>query len=191
MKRFKVAILLSILLIGGAVLVSLWVNLRERNKALEEAERGIEVPTDGADQRLEKIHLIEEKHGQKTWELEAKAIYQYQEEHLILLEDVKVIYYAKDGRSFTLSGSRGKVHQVSKDLELTGDVFLRSTDGYQLKTESMTYQHSSKQVRTLDPVEFEGEQIRMTGKGMLVDMEAKTFKILSQAKTQWKGGNKI
>jgi lipopolysaccharide export system protein LptC len=54
----------------------------------------------------------------------------------------------------------------------------------------MSYQHLSKQVRTPDPVEFEGEQIHLTGKGMLVDMEAKTFKVLSQAKTQWKRGKK-
>jgi LPS export ABC transporter protein LptC len=101
-----------------------------------------------------------------------------------------VIYYAKDGRSFTLSGDKGKVHQDSKDMELVGNVLLTSTDGYRLKTHSMSYQHLNKQARTPDPVEFEGEQIRLTGKGMLIDMEAKTFKVLSQAKTQWKGGRK-
>jgi LPS export ABC transporter protein LptC len=190
LKKTKIAIMLSILLIGGVVLVSLWVNLQERKKALEEAEKIPKISTEGADQRLEKIHFVEEKHGKKTWELEAKAIYQYQGQNILLLEDVKVIYYAKDGRSFTLSGDKGKVHQDSKDMELVGNVLLTSTDGYRLKTHSMSYQHLSKQARTPDPVEFEGEQIRLTGKGMLIDMEAKTFKVLSQAKTQWKGGRK-
>lgn len=182
--------MLSILLIGGVVLVSLWVNLQERKKMLEEAEKVPNISTDGADHRLEKIRFVEEKHGKKTWELEAKAIYQYQGQNILLLEDVKVIYYAKDGRSFTISGDKGKVHQDSKDMELVGNVLLTSNDGYRLKTQSMSYQHLSKQVRTPDPVEFEGEQIHLTGKGMLVDMEAKTFKVLSQAKTQWKRGKK-
>lgn len=190
LKKTKIAIMLSILLIGGVVLVSLWVNLQERKKALEEAEKIPKISTEGADQRLEKIYFVEEKHGKKTWELEAKAIYQYQGQNILLLEDVKVIFYAKDGRSFTLSGDKGKVHQDSKDMELVGNVLLTSTDGYRLKTHSMSYQHLSKQARTPDPVEFEGEQIRLTGKGMLIDMEAKTFKVLSQAKTQWKGGRK-
>ena len=190
LKKTKIAIMLSILLIGGVVLVSLWVNLQERKKMLEEAEKVPNISTDGADHRLEKIRFVEEKHGKKTWELEAKAIYQYQGQNILLLEDVKVIYYAKDGRSFTLSGDKGKVHQDSKDMELVGNVLLTSTDGYRLKTQSMSYQHLSKQVRTPDPVEFEGEQIHLTGKGMLVDMEAKTFKVLSQAKTQWKRGKK-
>jgi lipopolysaccharide export system protein LptC len=43
---------------------------------------------------------------------------------------------------------------------------------------------------TSDPVEIEGELIRLVGRGMLVDMEAKTFKVLSQVKTQWRGGKK-
>jgi LPS export ABC transporter protein LptC len=190
LKKMRIAIMLSILLIGGVVLVSLWVNLQERKKMLEEAEKVPNISTEGADHRLEKIRFVEEKHGEKTWELEAKAIYQYQGQNILLLEDVKVIYYAKDGRSFTLSGDKGKVHQDSKDMELVGNVLLTSTDGYRLKTQSMSYQHLSKQVRTPDPVEFEGEQIHLTGKGMLVDMEAKTFKVLSQAKTQWKRGKK-
>jgi LPS export ABC transporter protein LptC len=190
MKRLKIAIMLSILLIGGIVLVSLWVNLVERNKAAEEADKVPTISTEGADQRLEKIRLVEEKHGQKTWELEAKAIHHYQSENILLLEDVKVVYYAKDGRSFTLSGNQGKVHQTSKDMELTGNVLLTSTDGYRLKTKSISYQHGSKQAKTPDPVEFEGEQLHLTGKGMLIDMEAKTFKVLSQARTLWKGGRK-
>lgn len=190
MKRLKIAILLSILLIGGVVLVSLWVNLQDRKKAMEEAEMATGISTEGADQRLEKIRFVEEKQGKKTWELEAQAIRQFQEENILLLEDVKVIYYAKNGRSFTISGNRGKVHQDSKNMELVGNVVLTSTDGYRLRTESMSYEHSSKQARTSDPIEFVGEQIRLTGKGMLIDMEAKTFKVLSQAKTQWKGGGK-
>jgi lipopolysaccharide export system protein LptC len=46
-------------------------------------------------------------------------------------------------------------------------------------------------VSTPDPVEIDGEQIRLTGKGMVVDVEAKTFRILSQVKTQLRGRKKI
>jgi lipopolysaccharide export system protein LptC len=48
-----------------------------------------------------------------------------------------------------------------------------------------------KIVSTADPVEIEGEQLRLTGIGMWVNMEAKTFKVLSQVKTQFKGRGKI
>jgi len=190
MKKAKMVILLSIVLIGGIVLVSIWANLRER-KAAERVEKLPEASTGGADMRLEKIRFVEDKHGQKTWELEAKSAHQYQDQNMIILEDVKVTYYAKEGRTFFLTGKQGKVYQNSKDVDLVGDVVLTSNDGYQLKTHSASYRHLEKIVSTPDPVEIEGEQIRLTGKGMLVNMEAKTFKILGQVKTQLRGRKRV
>jgi len=190
MKRIKIAILISIVLIGGIVLVSLWANLRER-KASEEVEKHPVVSTGGADTHLEKVRFVEEKGGEKTWELEAKSVYQYQDQNMMVLENIKLTFYAKDGRTFFLTGKQGKVYQDSKNVELMGDVVLTSSDGYRLKTNSVSYRNSEKVVSTSDPVEIEGEQIRLTGKGMLVHTEDKTFKILSQVKTQLKGKKKI
>jgi LPS export ABC transporter protein LptC len=190
MKKAKFVILLSIVLIGGIVLVSLWANLRAR-KASEAVEKLPKASTGGADMRLEKIRFVEDKHGQKTWELEAKSVHQYQEQNIMILEDVKVAFYAKEGRTIYLTGKQGKVYQDSKNVELVGDVVLTSSDGYQLKTHSVSYRHLGKIVSTSDPVEIDGEQLRLTGKGMLVDIEAKTFKILSQVKTQLRGRKKV
>jgi lipopolysaccharide export system protein LptC len=190
MKKVKIAILLAIVFIAGIVLVTLWGNLQER-KASEAEDKLSKISTGGADMRLEKIRFVEDKHGQKTWELEAKSIQQYQDQNVMVLEDVKVTFYAKEGRTFFLTGKRGKVYQDSKNVDLVGDVVLTSNDGYKLKTYSVAYCDSEKTVRTSDPVEIEGEQIRLTGKGMWVNIEDKTFKILSQVKTQLKGRGKV
>jgi LPS export ABC transporter protein LptC len=187
MKRAKIAILILIVVIAGAVVTSLWMNLHGK-KDSGEGESLTKIPHGEADMRLEKIRLVEDKQGKKTWELDAKAIQQYQGQNIILLEDVKVTFFTKDGRSFILSGNQGKVYQDSKNMELVGDVVLTSSDGYRLKTYSVSYQHANKKVTTSDPVEIEGKEIQVVGKGMQVDMEAKTIKILSQAKTRWKGG---
>jgi LPS export ABC transporter protein LptC len=189
MRRVKIAILISIVSIGLLVLVSLWVNLREK-KASEKGEEPPKIATDGADARLEKIQFVEDKYGRKTWELEAKSIQQYQGQNILLLEEVKVTFFTKEGRTFVISGNRGKVYQDSKNMELVGDVVLTSDDGYHLKTRSVSYHHLEKKVTTEDPVEIEGEQIRLVGKGMWVDMDAKIFKVLSQVKTRWRGGKK-
>jgi LPS export ABC transporter protein LptC len=92
------------------------------------------------------------------------------------------------GRTVTISGNKGKVHQDSKDMELVGNVLLTSSDGYRLKTHSVSYHHSERKVTTPDLVEIEGEEIQLVGTGMFVDMEAKTIKVLNQVKTRWKGG---
>ena len=190
MKRIKIGILIAIILIGGIVFISLWANLRER-KASESIEKIPKVSTGGADMRMEKIRFVEDKQGQKTWELEANSVQQYQDQNLMILEDVKVTFYSKEGQTFFLTGKKGKVDQSSRNVELVGEVVLTSSDGYRLKTHSISYRHSEKLVSTSDPVDIEGEQIRLTGIGMLVNMEAKTFKVLSQVKTQLKGRNKV
>ena len=185
MKRLKIAILLVIVLIGGIVFVSLWTNLRAK-KASDAVEKVSDLSTEGADMKLKKIRFVEDKQGQKTWELEAESVHQYQEQNIMVLEDVKVTYYAKEGRIIYITGKQGKVYQDSKNVDLSGDVVLTSSDGYRLKTDSASYRHSENIVSTADPVEIEGEQIRLTGKGMLVNVEAKTFKVLSQVKTHLK-----
>ena len=190
MRKTKVVILLLIVLIGGIVLVSLRTNLRAR-KASEAVEKVRKASTGDASQVMEKVHCVEDKHGQKTWELEAKTVRLYQNENISVLEDVKVTFYAKEGRIIYLTGKQGKVYQDSKNVDLSGDVVLTTNDGYQLKTHSASYRHLEKIVSTADPVEIEGEQIRLTGTGMLVNVEAKTFKILSQVKTQLRGRKKI
>jgi len=187
MRKAKILILILIVVIAGVVLTSLWMNLRGK-KGPGEGEGLAQIPHGEADMRLEKIRFVEDKHGQKTWELEAKAIHQYQAQNILMLEDVKVTFYTKDGRSFILSGNRGKVEQDSKNMELVGDVVLTSSDGYRLKTHSISYRHADKKATTSDPVEIEGKEIQVIGRGMLVDMEARIIKILSQVKTRWKGG---
>ncbi len=186
MRKVKILILVSIVLIVGTVLTSLWLNLQGK-KSSEEGKSSANIPPIDADMRLEKIRFVEDKHGQKTWELEAKAIQQYQDQNVIMLEDVTVTFYTKEGRSFILSGNKGKVYQDSRNMELVGDVVLTSSDGYRLRTHSISYNHSKRRATTSDPVEIEGKEIEVAGKGMQVDMEGKIIKILSQARTRWKG----
>ena len=185
MRRAKIAILVFIVLIGGIVAVSLWVNIEGR-KAFDKREKLPDVQIEGVESRLEKIQLVEDKQGKKTWELEAKSIQQEQETKILILEDLKVTYYTKDGRTIVVTGKKGKVNQESKDVELVGNVVLTTNDGYRLTTNSAAYAHQARKVTTSDPVEIEGEQMRVVGIGMQVDMEAQTFKVLSHVKTRIK-----
>jgi LPS export ABC transporter protein LptC len=188
-RRFRIAILAAILVIGGVVLGSLWMNLRER-KVAEREKEAQEIAREDAKMRLDKIQLVEDKHGRRTWELEARSVEQQEEIDVMMLEDVKVTYYTSDGKTFVVTGKKGRFHQNSRNMELTGDVVLQMSDGYRLKTESVAYDHAQKKVTSPDPVEIEGDQFRLEGRGMLVDMERKIFKILGQVKTRWKRGEK-
>ena len=184
MRKLKFAVLILTVVIAGAALATLLVNLREREVS---QERVPEISSEGADMRLEKIHFVEDRQGRKTWELEATLVSHYQDQNAMVLEDVTVTFYTKEGRSFVISGKRGKVHQDSRNVELTGNVQVASSDGYRLKTHSITYDHSERKASTSDPVEIEGEELRLVGKGMWMDMEDRVIRVLHQVKARWKG----
>jgi len=170
MNRIKIAILISIGLIVVVVSLSLWVYFR--GKKPPEEIRLPKIAFEGADSRIEKIHFVEEKHGKKTWELEAKAVQQYQGQNIMILEDVKFTFFAEDGQTFTVSGKQGKVFQDTKNVELEGNVVVTSSRGYRLKTHSMAYNDQERKIRTPDVVELDGDQLWLKGRGVLVDMEA-------------------
>jgi LPS export ABC transporter protein LptC len=187
MRKAKILILILLVLITGGVLTCLWVNLRER-EASGEKEIVPAISTEGADMRLEKIRFVEDKEGRRTWELEAKLIRSYQDQNTMVLEDVTVTFYTKEGHSFVISGKKGTVHQDSKNIELVGDVQITSSDGYLLKTHSINYDHAGRKASTADPIEIEGKEIQLVGRGLQVDVEAKVITVLHQVKAQWKGG---
>lgn len=186
MQKLKIIVLVFLILIAGIVAVSLWVSFEER-RALTKKEKLPEVQIDGVESRMEKIQLVEDKGGKKTWELEAKSIEQAEETKRFTLQDVKVTYYSKDGRTIVVTGRQGRVNQDSKDVELEGDVVLTTSDGYRVRTNAVSYRHEAKKVTSSDPVEIVGEQIRVVGKGLQVDLEARTFKVLGRVKTHIKG----
>ena len=185
MKRIRLAILICMILISGAVLAGLFLNLQGR-KGTEEPELILKETAGDAKMYLEKIRFVEDKQGRKTWELEAKSIEQHEDQNIVDLNDVKVTVYTKEGRSFVITGERARVNQKSKDANLTGNVTLATSDGYRLRTESVAYHHEKKQIDTSDPVEIEGDGFRVQGQGMFVDMEARLFRILGRVKSQWR-----
>ena len=110
---------------------------------------------------------------------------------LMTIEDVRVTVYTEEGRSFIILGKRGKVFLESKNMELAGDVTVTSSDGYRLKTQSVSYDHQGKRLGSSDAVEIEGDRLRVTGTGMVIDMEARTFKILGPVKTRLRAEGKV
>ena len=107
MRRAKIVILMTIILIGGIVLFSLWQNLGKKRESGQEAEIP-KVADDDTKMHFEKVQFVEDKQGRRTWELEAKSVRQYEDQDLVLLEDVKVTVFTKEGRCRCFADNRGR-----------------------------------------------------------------------------------
>ncbi len=136
-----------------------------------------------ADIQLKKIHYTStDDKGVKEWELEALSANYFQDEELIEFENVKVIFYSKKGKVFTLRGDNGILNIKTRDIQLSGNVIGTSNDGYRFQTESLVYKADKHQARTDDKVFLEGPYFDLEGRGMIMDVEREKVSLLNEVR---------
>jgi LPS export ABC transporter protein LptC len=145
-----------------------------------------EAADETADLSMEDIHYVETKGEKKEWELRAKSGQHFREADYTTLEDLTVTFYAEGGRIITLKGNRGSM-KGKKDIEVSGDVVVTSSDGYRVTTNSFHYNDETRQIVTADPIILEGEGVQVKGVGAVVDLRTKKVTILRKVQTEIKG----
>jgi lipopolysaccharide export system protein LptC len=117
------------------------------------------------------VHQVSTRDGIKEWILDAKSAHVVDESKQLMLEDVTVVYFVKNGQEVRLTGDRGILKTESKDIELTGRVVLTYTD-YTLKTEQINYDHGQRILFTSTPVHITGKSVDLTADTMKYDINA-------------------
>jgi LPS export ABC transporter protein LptC len=117
------------------------------------------------------VHQVSTRDGIKEWILDARAAHVIDESKQLMLEDVAVVYFVKDGKEVRLTASRGRLKTETKDIEVTGQVVLTYSD-YTLKTEQMNYDHGRKMLFSSTPVTIIGDAINLKADSMKYDLTA-------------------
>ena len=129
---------------------------------------------------MRRVRLVEKKGGQKEWELVAKRAEFSKSENKINMEDIKATFYPVDREPVTISSKRGQVNNENKNIELSGDVFIKSDDGFKLNTENLTWVASKRILETDDFVEITGRRFKITGNGFVSNIDSHDIKIKSK-----------
>ncbi len=117
------------------------------------------------------VHQVSTREGFKEWILDAKSAHVVDESKQLMLEDVNVVYFLKDGKEVHLTSSRGILKTETKDIEVIGQVVLTYA-GYVLKTEQMNYDHGRRILFSSTPVTITGEAVNLTADSMKYDLNA-------------------
>lgn len=194
MKRNLLQALLGLALFGVVIQVVLIaphaVKDREANKptptgAPTEASSSDEAAPGGIDQSLQGMHMIETQEGGKEWELWSDKADRLKEKDLLKLQTVKTIFFAKSGVTFTVTGERGTVEVKTKNLRMEGNVVTKSSNGYTFITDYVDYNSAGKTLKTESTVEMTGPSdkkgagMKLTGRGMIAQMQEGTMEILN------------
>lgn len=142
------------------------------------------------DQIMRGVHLVEAGEGQREWELWAEEAKSLKIKEIWALKDVKAIFFGKDGTVFNVTGEKGEVHTVTKDMKVSGNVSIRSSNGYIFKTEAVNYSSEAKLLTSKDFVEMYGPKdegghsISLTGRGLNASLEDSQMQVLSRVRAE-------
>jgi LPS export ABC transporter protein LptC len=117
------------------------------------------------------VHQVSTRDGIKEWILDARAAHVIDESKQLMLEDVTIVYFVKNGQEVRLTASRGMLKTETKDIEVTGHVVL-TYSGYTLETEKMNYDHGRQMLFSSTPVTILGNAINLTADSMKYDLKA-------------------
>jgi lipopolysaccharide export system protein LptC len=173
-RLLAVALAVSVLALAGILAVNRWLRTLDPKEVLET------IP-DGATIAIGRIHQTSTKDGVAEWTLTAASGRYEADAKTLALTDLSVVYHLKDRGDVELEASSGILNTETHSMEASGGVVVRH-EGFTLKTEKVSYDHSSRVLATEADVHIEGRGMMLEARRMSVDLEGETARFVGEVK---------
>ena len=170
-QKIKIVLLLIILITLGVV-ISIFVGYRN---LMSQPRQLLDVLNSKVDVSLGKIKHTATRDGVTEWTLEAESAQLISAEKRVILEDLSIVYYRRNGQNVYLTAQKGMLHTESNDIEVTGKVVLIS-EPYELKTEKLNYMHKARKVVSTVPTRLISTKSYLDAGRMSFDLETNIAK---------------
>lgn len=170
------------LILGVVLVITLLVYLRQagRQQALEPVSEPI---VNKADVEVKKMEISETEAGDLAWNLKAERAQVYEKEGVAYLQNIILEYLLGDGEKVVLTGDKGKIDLAQKNVFLEGNVDASSYQ-VRLRTNTLSWNREKRILLTDDHVWLRRENIEMSGKGMVADMNLRKIKLNKEIRTE-------
>ena len=165
LKFFLISIIIILLGIIIAVF-STYRNILDETAGLES------VIQSAAKMSLGKLHHTATRDGVIEWSLDASSARLLDEKKQLILDDLSVVFYMKDGKKAYLTAEKGFLHTESNDIEVAGNVVVKN-DNYVLKTEKLNYEHTRRILFSNVSVEISSDSEKLTADSISFDLNTK------------------
>jgi len=165
LKFFLISIIIILLGIIIAVF-STYRNILDETAGLESAIQS------AAKMSLGKLHHTATRDGVIEWSLDASSARLLDEKKQLILDDLSVVFYMKDGEKAYLTAEKGFLHTESNDIEVAGNVVVKN-DNYVLKTEKLNYEHTRRILFSNVSVEISSDSEKLTADSISFDLNTK------------------
>ena len=166
LKFFLISIIIIILLGIIIAVFSTYRNILDETAGLES------VIQSAAKMSLGKLHHTATRDGVIEWSLDASSARLLDEKKQLILDDLSVVFYMKDGKKAYLTAEKGFLHTESNDIEVAGNVVVKN-DNYVLKTEKLNYEHTRRILFSNVSVEISSDSEKLTADSISFDLNTK------------------
>ncbi len=130
--------------------------------------------------RLSDIHYAQDDPDKGvTWALDAKEVRFSGDKNSISFNEFRMKVTPKDRPCIEVTGERGDYSRDTGEMNLWGNLEGVSGNGFKIITEHILFKEKSDQLTTDKPVKIFGPFFTVHGRGLFVDLEKETLKILS------------
>jgi LPS export ABC transporter protein LptC len=133
----------------------------------------VQQPPQQAEYQIKEININETLEGNLRWKLKADQAEVYDQKGITLMRKVVIQVFSKDG-DWTVTSDEGTLDNNRRDVTLTGNVVIKSSDGLEMRTKTLSWNNEQRALATDDPVEISREGTTITGKGLSVNMQEET-----------------
>ncbi|MDL1967460.1 MAG: LPS export ABC transporter periplasmic protein LptC [Deltaproteobacteria bacterium] len=161
--------LISIIIILLGIIISVFLtyrNILDETAGLKSAVQST------AKMSLGKVHHTATRDGVIEWSLDASSARLLDEKNQLILDDLSVVFYMKDGEKVCLTAEKGFLHTDSNDIEVVGDVVVKNNN-YVLKTEKLNYEHTRCILFSNVSVEISSDSEKLTADSISFDLNTK------------------
>jgi len=174
---------LIILLLAGALTVTVIHNFQGTSpeETLQALPRNIDLS-------LKQISYTETSEGLRRWTLVADSAAHSMGEDETRIENIRMTFYDRQGaEDMTLTARSGSFRSDTREVEVHGDVVVKSSRGYVLYTEHLRYREADRMVLTDEPVRMVSARMELTGRGMRLSIPRHALELLSAVRARIEG----
>jgi LPS export ABC transporter protein LptC len=133
-------------------------------------------PTQQAEYQIKEVHINETLDGNLRWTLDADQAEVYDQRGLTVMKKVVIRLFSRDGQ-WTVTSNEGILDNTKRDVTLNGDVVVRSSDGLELTTPTLSWANGERVLRTDERVAIRQQGTTVTGQGLQVRMQDETAEL--------------
>lgn len=167
------------------LVLSVFVALKAVNER-KAPQKLLKVMAENIDLQVKNVVYTDVGQSGEKWEIKADTVQYLRKENLALFEKIRVRMLTADGKSFILTGDKGRFQTERKDIEIVGNVEGTSDRGERFTTDKLSYNNAEGKIYTDSAVTMESGQLKIKGTGLTVNMKSGELNLVSRVKAEIK-----